>query len=377
MLMSSPRRPLAPAHISAIAPYQPGKPIEELRRELGAAWPAEGAVKLASNENPLGPSPRAVAALIAAAGGVARYPDAGFELRERLTHHIGVDREQLILGSGSNEIINLIVQAFCGATEEVLTPRQQFMCYRLAAEGFGRALRETDNGPDFALDVEALLQAVSAATKVVFLANPNNPTGTHLGQQAIERLASALPADVVLVIDEAYHEYVDAPDYRSSLALLARRERLIVLRTFSKVYGLAGLRVGYAVSHPALVELLNRVRLPFNVSTVAQAAAMAALDDVEHVERTTELNTAERRRLTVELSQRGMHVTPSQGNFVLCATPAPFDGPGLYEALLRRGVIVRPLLPYGLRSHVRISVGTPAENERLLAELDHVAGAGR
>jgi histidinol-phosphate aminotransferase len=309
---------------------------------------------------------------------VSRYPDAGsFELRERIAQHVGVDRTRLIVGSGSNEIINLAVQAFCDVGDEVLTPRQQFMCYRLAAEGLGRTLRECDNGLDFALDPEALLGAVRPATKLVFLANPNNPTGTHLGRGAIERIATALPADVVLVIDEAYLEYVDAPDYGSALPLLAQRERLMVLRTFSKIYGLAGLRIGYAVSQPAVIELLNRVRLPFNVSTVAQAAAMAALGDVTHVERAAKNNAAERRRLTAELGRRGMHVTPSQGNFVLCAAPAPLDGPALYEALLRRGVIVRPLLPYGLRGHVRISVGTPAENERLLAELDHVAGAGR
>jgi histidinol-phosphate aminotransferase len=366
-------RPLAAPYISSIAPYQPGKPIEELRRELGGAWPAEGAVKLASNENPLGASPRAIAALQAEAREVSRYPDAGsFELRGRLSRHLGVDREQIIIGSGSNELINLLVQAFCGVGEEVLTPNRQFLCYRLAAAVLGRTLRESDNGPDFALDVEALLAVVRPSTKVVFLANPNNPTGSYLPNAGIARLVERLPPDVVLVIDEAYHEYVDAGDYASALSLLARRERLCVLRTFSKIYGLAGLRVGYAISHPTIIELLNRVRVPFNVTTIGQAAALAALDDHAHVEWSHQSNTAERRRLTGELERRGMHVTPSQANFVLCATPSRFTGPTLYDALLRRGVIVRPLLPYDLPGHVRISVGTAEENGRLLFELDRV-----
>ncbi len=369
--------PLTPAHIATIAPYQPGKPIEELRRELGTAWPAEGAVKLASNENPLGPSPLGVAAAAAALADVARYPDGGaFLLRDRIARHLGVHRDGVLVGSGSNEIINLVVQTFCGDGDEVLTPRHQFMAYRLAAEGHGRALRESDNGPGFALDAEALLAAATPRTKVVFLANPNNPTGTHLAGAAVERLVRALPPHVVLVLDEAYLEYVDAADHRSALPLLAVRDRLIVLRTFSKIYGLAGLRVGYAASHAPLIELLNRVRLPFNATSIGQAAATAALDDVAHVERSHRENAAERRRLAAALTARGLAVTPSQCNFVLVAAPAAFGGPGLYEALLRRGVIVRPLLPYAMPGHVRVSVGVPAENDRLLLELDRVLAPG-
>ncbi len=369
---------LAAPHITAIAPYQPGKPVSELQRELGTAWPAEGAVKLASNENPYGPSPRAIAAMTAAASEVARYPDAGsFELRDRLARHLGVTREQLAIGSGSNEIINLVVQAFCGDGQEVLTPKYQFLCYRLAAEGLGRTLRESENGPDFALSVDALLAAVTPATKIVFLANPNNPTGRHLSGGEIARLVRDLPPQIVLVLDEAYVEFADAADYASALPLLATRERLILLRTFSKIHGLAGLRIGYGITHAPLVELMNRVRLPFNVTSVGQAAATAALDDAEHVGRTKRENARERARVVEGLLVRGFAVVPSQGNFVLAGVPTPYTGLTLYDALLRRGVIVRPLMPYALPQHVRISIGTAAENDRLFAELDVLSRGAR
>jgi histidinol-phosphate aminotransferase len=371
-------RPLAPAHIAAIAPYQPGKPLEELRRELGSAWPAEGAVKLASNENPLGPSPKALAALVAAAANVSLYPDASsFSLRDRLTRHLHVAREQLLVGSGSNEIINLVVQTFCDRDDEVLAPRCQFMCYRLASEAMGVRFRESENGPGFALDVSALLAAVTPATKVVFLANPNNPTGAHLPQAEIARLVRELPAEIVLVLDEAYVEYADASDYASALPLLPTRERFVLLRTFSKIYGLAGLRIGYAISHAPLCELMNRARLPFNVTSVSQAAAIAALDDDAHVLYSKRENASERERVASALVRRGYVVSPSLGNFVLSTVPAGHRGPSFSDALLRRGVIVRPLMPYGLPGHVRISIGTSAENERLLAEMDHVTGGAR
>ncbi len=288
-----------------------------------------------------------------------------------------VAREQVLVGSGSNEIINLIVQTFCERNDEVLTPRFQFMCYRLAAEIMGVRLRESENGPGFALDVNALLAAVTPATKLVFLANPNNPTGAHLPHTEIARLVRELPAEVVLALDEAYVEYADAPDYASALPLLATRERFIITRTFSKIYGLAGLRIGYAISHAPLCELLNRTRLPFNVTSVSQAAAIAALDDDAHVLRSKRHNASERERVASALVRRGYVVSPSQGNFVLTTVPVGHRGPSFSDALLRRGVIVRPLMPYGMPDHVRISIGTPAENERLLAEIDHVTGGAR
>ena len=364
---------LSPEHIAAIAPYQPGKPIDELRRELGAAWPAEGAVKLASNENPLGVSPFALAAMAKAAAHVSRYPDAGsFELRDKLARHHRIDREQIIVGSGSNELINLAVQVFCDDGDAVLTPHHQFLCYRLATETFARTLQLADNAPDFQISVDALLAAVTPATKVVFLANPNNPTGAYVSSTEVERLVRQLPQEIVLVLDEAYVEYCDAPDYRDALPLLGVRDRLVLLRTFSKIHGLAGLRIGYGLSHKPLVELMNRVRLPFNVGSVAQAGAMAALDDVGHISAARQLNSVERVRVAAELARRGFTLFPSQGNFVLVEVPAPFTGASLYDALLQRGVIVRPLAPYRLLQHVRISIGTEAENDRLLDELDFV-----
>ncbi len=364
---------LSPEHIAAIAPYQPGKPIDELRRELGAAWPAEGAVKLASNENPLGVSPFALAAMAKAAAHVSRYPDAGsFELRDKLARHHRIDREQIIVGSGSNELINLAVQVFCDDGDAVLTPHHQFLCYRLATETFARTLQLADNAPGFQISVDALLAAVTPATKVVFLANPNNPTGAYVPSAEVERLVRQLPQEIVLVLDEAYVEYCDAPDYRDALPLLGVRDRLVLLRTFSKIHGLAGLRIGYGLSHKPLVELMNRVRLPFNVGSVAQAGAMAALDDVGHISAARQLNSVERVRVAAELARSGFTLFPSQGNFVLVEVPAPFTGASLYDALLQRGVIVRPLAPYRLLQHVRISIGTEAENDRLLDELDVV-----
>ena len=369
-------KPLSPAHIAAIAPYQPGKPIDELRREmsaLGAAWPAEGAVKLASNENPLGVSPLALEAMAKAALHVSRYPDAGsFELRDKLARHHRIDRDQVIVGSGSNELINLAVQVFCADGDAVLTPHHQFLCYRLAAEAFARPLQLSDNDPGFQLSVDKLLTAVTPATKVVFLANPNNPTGAYLPADEIARLVRELPQEIVLVLDEAYVEYCDAPDYRDALPLLATRERFMLFRTFSKIHGLAGLRIGYGLSHKPLIELMNRVRLPFNVGSIAQAGAMAALDDAGHLSAARQLNSLERVRVGAQLERRGFTVFPSQGNFVLVKVPAPFSGATLYTALLHRGVIVRPLAPYRMLEHVRISIGTEAENDRLLDELDVV-----
>jgi histidinol-phosphate aminotransferase len=364
-------RPLVTPEIAGLRPYEPGKSLDELQRELGTAWPAGGAIKLASNENPLGPSPRAVEAATHALAQVHRYPDgAAFELRQRLAARLGVAPEQVVLGAGSNELIDLVVKAFCAPDEEVLAPEASFISFALAAAGHRRAFRATPNGARFAYDLPSLAAAAGAKTKVVFLANPNNPTGAWAGRAALAELAVALPPEVLLVVDEAYFEYVRAPDYASALTLLSARPRLIVLRTFSKVYGLAGLRVGLAVASPEIADFLDRVRLPFNVGQVAQAAALAALDDIEHVARSQRSNAAGLEQLTVGLGALGLQVFPSQGNFVLVELDA--DGPAVYRALLSRGVIVRPLVPYGLTRHLRITVGTEAENARLLSALAEV-----
>jgi histidinol-phosphate aminotransferase len=359
--------------IAAIAPYEPGKPLEELARELGAAWPAEGAIKLASNENPLGPSPLGVEAAARALAAAHRYPDgASYDLRRGLAARLGVPEGQIAVGSGSNELIDLMVQTFCGPDEEVLAPACSFVCFQLSAQAHRRAFREAPNGLRFAYDVDALLAAVRPETKVVFLANPNNPTGAYLARDGLARLVRELPPQILLVLDEAYGEYVRAADWVSGLTLLGARPRLVVLRTFSKIYGLAGLRVGYAVAAPEVVEYVNRVRLPFNVSLIAQAAALAALDDAAHVERSRRNNAVELPALAARLGALGCDVLPSQANFLLVELPAGHTGRAVYERLLGRGVIVRPVSSYGLPGHLRITVGSEADNARLCAALGAV-----
>jgi histidinol-phosphate aminotransferase len=371
-------KPLVSSQIAQIAPYEPGKPLEELERELGQSWPKEGAIKLASNENPLGPSPKALAAARYALEQVHLYPDGGaFYLRERLAQALGrgIDAKQVVPSGGSNELIDLIVQCYCEPDEEVLAPAFSFACYRLSAEAHRRPFREVPNGPGFAYDLDQLARAVSPRTKVVFLANPNNPTGAYATRAEFERFLDALPADVLLVIDEAYFEYARAADYPDALEYLSRRERLIVLRTFSKIYGLAGLRIGYGVGQAHVVEHLHRVRLPFNVSLVGQAAARAALDDSEHLARSRAHVAVELPRLSAALAELGLDVAPSQANFVLVGFGRPARA--IYEALLRRGVIVRPMAGYGLPEHLRITVGAPAENDRLLESLAEVLREAR
>ncbi|HVU03644.1 MAG TPA: histidinol-phosphate transaminase [Polyangiaceae bacterium] len=350
--------------IAALRPYEAGKPIEELERELGISH----AVKLASNENPLGPSPKALAALGAALGELHRYPDASaYRLREGLAAHLGVRMEEVIQGNGSNELLELCVRTFTTPKDHVVFGDPAFVVYQLAAMAHGvpfTAVKLRDG----VHDLEAMAAAVTEKTKLVFVANPNNPTGTYVTKAAMERFLRTIPPEVVVAVDEAYFEYADAPDYPNCLQYRNLRERLVVLRTFSKIYGLAALRVGYAVAPPEIVDYMNRVRAPFNVSTPGQAAALAALADAEHVEKSRSSNRAERDRLSTEFAALGLAVVPSQANFVYVDAKRPARP--IYDALLRKGVIVRPFgaLPTGLR----ITVGTAAENDRLLAALREV-----
>ena len=363
---------LVEAAIARIAPYEPGKPIEELQRELGGAWGDGGAVKLASNENPYGPSKLAIEAAARALGQTNLYPDGGaFALRGKLALRHKVDARQILIGAGSNEIIDLLVQTFCSGGDEVLAPQLSFVAYRLAAEKNRRPFREAPLGPRLAYDVDALLAAVSNQTKLLFIANPGNPTGAYLPRPELEKLVEKLPPRVLLVVDEAYFEYASANDYPDTRLLLDRRARLVTLRTFSKIYGLAGLRVGYAIASAELLDYVHRIRLPFNVSAPAQAAALAALDDGAHVARARQGNDVELTRLTAALAALGLEVLPSQTNFVLADFGAR-DGRQLYDKLLRAGVIVRPMNGYGLPHHLRITVGTAAENARLLAALERL-----
>jgi histidinol-phosphate aminotransferase len=358
--------------IAEIAPYEPGKPIEELERELGHAWGPGGAIKLASNENPYGPSPLGVAAAQAQLATANLYPDGGsFALRARLAQRFGVETAQILVGAGSNEIIDLLVQTFCGEDDEVVAPQYSFIAYKLAAQKNRRPFREAPTAASLAYDVDAILGAISPRTKILFFANPNNPTGAYLPRAAFERLVDELPARVLLVADEAYFEYASAKDYPDARQYLTRRARMATLRTFSKIYGLAGLRVGYMIASAELNDFVNRIRLPFNVAATAQAAALAALDDVAHVARAKEGNAVELPRLAAALAARGLFVLPSQTNFLLVDFGAR-DGRTLYRELLERGVIVRPMNGYGLPHHLRITVGTGAENERLVRALAEI-----
>ncbi len=367
--MPSGKDELVEPAIAEIAPYEPGKPIEELERELGVSWGPGGAIKLASNENPYGPSPLGVAAAQAQLATANLYPDGGsFALRSKLAARHGVDTAQILVGAGSNEIIDLLVQTFCAEDDEVVAPQYSFIAYKLAAEKNRRAFRQAPTAPTLAYDVDAILGAVSPRTKIVFFANPNNPTGAYLARAGFERLVEKLPPRVLLVTDEAYFEYAAAADYPDARQYLSKRARMATLRTFSKIYGLAGLRVGYMIASAELNDYVNRIRLPFNVAATAQAAALAALDDEAHVTRARAGNAAELPRLSTALANLGLEVYPSQTNFILVGFGAR-DGRALYGALLKTGVIVRPMNGYGLPHHLRITVGTGAENLRLVQAI--------
>lgn len=349
--------------IEALRPYEAGKPVEELAREAGIA----DAIKLASNENPLGPSPRAVAAAARALGEVHSYPDAiAYRLRERLATEHGVGLAEVIHGNGSNELLDLLVRTFATGDDHLVFADNSFVVYRLAAMAHGVPFTAVPLR-GFAHDLEAMAAAVTPRTKLVFVANPNNPTGTHVGRAEVERFLREIPPAVIVVFDEAYCDYADAPDFVDCLKLRGLRERLVVLRTFSKSYGLAGLRVGYGIAPGMLVDYLFRVRQPFSVSTVAQVAALAALDDREHLARTVALNATERLRVAEALASLGVPPAPSQANFLYFDVGRPARE--VYDALLRRGVIVRPI---GSATTLRVTLGTREQNDRFLGALREV-----
>jgi len=354
--------PIAP-WIRDLVPYPPGKPLAELEREYGIS----GSIKLASNENPLGPSPRAIAAVGRALLDLHRYPEGDcYYLRQALAQKLDVAPEALIFGNGSNEVIELLVRTFLQPGDEALMADQAFVVYRLIVQAAG-GHAVTVPLRDFTHDVEAIARAITPRTRIVFLANPNNPTGTLFGRAAWQHLLDVAPADVVLVMDEAYAEYVDDPDYPDSLAAHRSGRPVVTLRTFSKIYGLAGLRVGYGVALPELVDAMNRVRQPFNVNTLAQVGARAALDDDAHVAASRACNRAGMEFLLGAFARLDLAAVPSAANFVLVRVGA---GAEMYEALLRRGVIVRPMQGYGFPEHLRMTIGTRAENERLVAALE-------
>lgn len=360
---------LAAPGIAALTPYVPGKPVSELERELGI----RESVKLASNENPLGAGPKARAAVAGALGELGRYPDgSGFELRRVLADFHRVPPSAVTLGNGSNDVLDLIARTFLGPGVESVFSEHAFAVYPIVTQAVG-AVARVAKAKEHGHDLEALSALVTDRTRVVWLANPNNPTGTWLAAEPLKRFIGSLPRTCVVVVDEAYTEYVTEPDYPDATRWLEAFPTLVVTRTFSKAHGLAGLRVGYGVSDPRLAGLLNRVRQPFNVNTLAQVAAAAAIGDLEHVRASVELNRDGMRDLTSAFDRLGLDYIPSVGNFVSVDLGRP-AGP-VNDALLRRGVITRPIANYGLPNHLRISIGLPRENARLIEALEAVLAA--
>ncbi len=348
-------------HILKIKPYQPGKPVEEIERELGIS----GAIKIASNENPHGPSPKALAAMREKLGEMNRYPDgAAWELRAKLAERFHVDPGQLVFGCGADEVLELLAKSFLGPGEEVVYAWPSFAMYPVVVKGMGATSREVPLDDDLVHDLPAMSRAVTPRTKMVVLCNPNNPTGTSFGKAAFDAFVASLPDDLILVVDEVYIEFAQRGDFPDTLPLLASRPGTISIRSFSKLYGLAGLRIGYGICDPELAGILDRARHPFNVSRLAEIAAVAALDDSAHVETTLERNGEAVESLTRELEELGVKVWPTDTNFMLIRTEA--TGAETYEGLLREGVIVRPLPGTGLDHHVRVTIGTAEENERLV-----------
>jgi histidinol-phosphate aminotransferase len=359
-----------PPHVASLDVYQPGKPIDELERELGIT----GAIKVASNENPLGPSPRAIAAIPAALSQLHLYPDAGgFALRRALASRLGCEIGQLALGNGSNDLLYQLVLATCEPTDEVLTHKYAFLSYRLAAQVVGRPFVTAPVTADLGCDVDALIAAITPRTKLVVVGTPNNPTGTVITRAGITRLIAALPARALLVIDEAYCEFAalwPEIDHADGLAAQRLDPRVIVLRTFSKIYGLAGLRIGFAISDASVIDVLGRVGRTFHVSSLAQVGAIAALDDTAHVARSAAHARRVIERYVSEIRAPGVRVFASVANFALIACGRP-SAP-IYDQLLKRGVIVRPMAAWGLPEHLRVSVAGEEDIGRVIGALNDV-----
>jgi histidinol-phosphate aminotransferase len=361
---------LANEHILGIAPYEPGKPIEELERELGIAHP----IKLASNENPLPPSDRVQRAIIGALGALNRYPDgSGFYLRQALAKRHGVGQDQVLLGNGSNELIELLVRTFLKPGDEAVVPHPSFPFYPMIVQAAG-GVRVMVMLKDYRLDLDAMARAITPLTKVVFIANPNNPTGTIVTASEVEHFLSRVPPRTIVVFDEAYTEFAQGADFPDMLAAVKEGHKVVVLRTFSKATSLAGLRVGYAIAEADAVALMNRIRQPFNVNSLAQVAALAALDDDAHVLECVRMIEAGRHFLYDEFKRLGIAYVPSRTNFI--CVDVGRSAADIYQKLLHEGVIVRPLTPFGMETALRITVGTPEENRKLIKALRRVLGTG-
>ena len=352
-------------NIKSISPYVPGKPLEELERELGIT----GSIKLASNENPLGPSPKAIAAIKKSLDGLNRYPDgSGFYLTQELAKSVDVDLSWIILGNGSNELIELAVRTFVQSGDEVVSADPSFVVYTMITQAAGGAniivpCRDSRH------DLDAMAERITQRTKLVFIANPNNPTGTINTRVEMDRFMGRVPDEVVVVVDEAYYEYVTHADYPESLDYLRAGKNVLALRTFSKVYGLAGLRIGYGISKPEITALMNKVRQPFNTNSLAQIGALAALGDRKHVERAIAVNNEGKQFLYRSFEHLGVSYIPTETNFILFETR--FDSKEVYNLLLKTGVIIRPLAG----NRLRVTIGRPEENQRFVAELEKIVKA--
>jgi histidinol-phosphate aminotransferase len=357
-------KPSVPEHIASLVPYPPGKPLEELEREYGIT----GTIKLASNENPLGPSPVAVAAIRQALDCLHRYPDgSGYYLRRRLSEKFNLPFDGIVLGNGSNEIIELTIRTFLLPQDEVILPAPSFLVYKLAVQTMGG---KTVPIPltNFAIDLVKTAEAITSRTKIIFINNPNNPTGTIIRKADFDAFLERIPPHILVVLDEAYIEFVKDGDTPRGFDYIHRSgPHVIVARTFSKAHGLAGLRIGYGAMDPAIADYLHRVRQPFNTGTLAQVAALAALDDEEFLRKTQRAVAEGIAFLCQEIQRLGLNYVPTQSNFFLIEVPA--DARTIHEAMLRQGVIIRPMNSYGMASYIRVNAGLPEENERFIKAL--------
>ena len=354
---------LANQGVQALSPYQGGKPIEELQRELGL----ENIVKLASNENPLGPSPKVLEAIAAASADLSRYPDGnGFVLKQALAKDLSLSAEQITLGNGSNDLLELIARAYLREGTSAVFSQHAFVVYQLATSASGARAIVTP-AKNWGHDLNAMLEAIADDTRVVFVANPNNPTGTYIDEAELVDFLDKVPADIIVVLDEAYFEYIDGPNAVDGAALLKHYPNLIVTRSFSKAYGLAALRVGYALSNEAIADILNRVRAPFNVNSLALAAATAALADDDYLQQSRQINRQGTAQLQQACNELGLNFIPSVGNFI--AIEFERDTSELYQQLLQLGVIVRPVGGYEMPNHLRVSIGLEEENTAFINGL--------
>ena len=352
--------------IETISPYQGGKPIEEVQRE----FKLNDIIKLASNENPLGPSPKAVAAMQKAVDQVNLYPDGNaYYLKKDLAEHLGVDIDQIILGNGSNEVLHIIGETFVKPNDEIIYSESAFVVYKLVAAICGaKAVVTPMNG--YHQDISAIISAITNKTKIIFIANPNNPTGTMVNVEQAEELLASVPEHVLVVFDEAYGEYIDREDYPRTLSYIQQGHNVLVSRTFSKIHGLAGLRIGYGIADNRLVGLMNRVRQPFNCNLLAQVSARAALADTDYVLRSKQTNDEEKHHLYKALAELSVDYVPSEGNFIMLNLSC--SGEVIAQKLLEKGIIVRPITGYGFPNSVRLTIGTNEQNRRFIETLSDI-----